>query len=73
MDWGMKNRLGRLVQADGRCFFLPIDHGYFQGPTRKLERPGETIEPLIPFADGLFVTRGCSGPWWIRTTVRPSF
>ncbi len=58
MDWGMKNRLSRLIQSDGRCMFLPIDHGYFQGPTRKLERPGETIAPLIPHADGLFVTRG---------------
>jgi putative autoinducer-2 (AI-2) aldolase len=58
MDWGMKNRLARLIQSDGRCFFLPVDHGYFQGPTRKLEKPGETIQPLIPFADGLFVTRG---------------
>jgi len=38
--------------------FLPIDHGYFQGPTTKLENPGDTIQPLIPFADGLFVTRG---------------
>jgi len=58
MDWGMKNRLSRIIKSDGRCMFLPIDHGYFQGPTRKLEKPGETIEPLIPFADALFVTRG---------------
>jgi putative autoinducer-2 (AI-2) aldolase len=58
MEWGMKKRLASLIQPDGHCFFLPIDHGYFQGPTRKLERPGETIEPLIPYADGLFVTRG---------------
>lgn len=58
MDWGMKNRLSRLVQADGRCFFLPIDHGYFQGPTRCLEKPGETIKPLLPYCDALFVTRG---------------
>jgi putative autoinducer-2 (AI-2) aldolase len=58
MDWGMKNRLGRLIKADGRCFFLPIDHGYFQGPTRCLEKPGETIRPLLEFCDGLFVTRG---------------
>lgn len=58
MDWGMKNRLSRLIQTDGHCMFLPIDHGYFQGPTTKLERPGETIEPLKEFADGLFVTRG---------------
>lgn len=57
-DWGMKNRLSRLIRANGRCQFLPIDHGYFQGPTRCLERPGETIRDLLPYADGLFVTRG---------------
>jgi putative autoinducer-2 (AI-2) aldolase len=66
MDWGMKNRLARLIQPNGRCMFLPIDHGYFQGPTRQLEKPGETIAPLIPFADGLFVTRGV-----LRSCVRP--
>jgi putative autoinducer-2 (AI-2) aldolase len=58
MDWGMKNRLAQLIQSDGHCFFLPIDHGYFQGPTHKLEKPGETIEPLLPYCDALFVTRG---------------
>lgn len=58
MDWGMKNRLAQLVQPDGHCLFMPIDHGYFQGPTRKLEAPGKTLEPLLPYADGVFVTRG---------------
>lgn len=58
MDWGMKNRLAQLIQSDGRCFFLPIDHGYFLGPTTRLERPGETIRPILPYADALFVTRG---------------
>lgn len=58
MDWGMKNRLSRLIKEDGKCFFLPIDHGYFQGPTRCLEKPGETIKPLLPYSDALFVTRG---------------
>lgn len=58
MDWGMKNRLSRLIQPDGKCFFLPIDHGYFQGPTSCLEKPGETIKPLLPYCDALFVTRG---------------
>lgn len=58
MDWGMANRLARVIPADGRCFFLPIDHGYFQGPTTCLEKPGQTIEPLLPYADALFVTRG---------------
>jgi len=58
MDWGMENRLKRLIQPDGHCFFMPIDHGYFQGPTSCLEKPGETIKPLIEFCDALFVTRG---------------
>ena len=58
LDWGMKNRLSRLIGPDGHCQFLPIDHGYFQGPTRCLERPADTIRDLIRYADGLFVTRG---------------
>ncbi len=58
MDWGMKNRLSQLIKPDGHCFFMPIDHGYFQGPTNCLEKPGETIKPLLPYCDALFVTRG---------------
>ena len=58
LGWGMKNRLSRLIKLDGHCQFLPIDHGYFQGPTRCLERPGDTVRDLLPYADGLFVTRG---------------
>jgi putative autoinducer-2 (AI-2) aldolase len=37
---------------------LAIDHGYFQGPTTGLERPGKTVEPLLPYADSLMLTRG---------------
>jgi putative autoinducer-2 (AI-2) aldolase len=66
MDWGMKNRLRQLIQPDGHCFFLPIDHGYFQGPTHCLEKPGETIQPLLPYCDALFVTRGI-----LRSCVNP--
>ena len=58
MEWGMKNRLSRLIQKDGRALFLPIDHGYFQGPTHGLEHPGETIKPIVQYADGLMLTRG---------------
>ncbi len=57
MDWGMKNRLSQLMPK-GRCFFMPIDHGYFQGPTRNLEKPGETVKPLLPYVDAIFCTRG---------------
>jgi len=58
MDWGMRNRLAQLIQRDGRAMFLPIDHGYFQGPTTKLEEPGKTIEPILPYVDAIMLTRG---------------
>jgi len=54
----MKNRLAQLIQADGKALFLPIDHGYFQGPTHCLEKPGETIKPIWQYADALMLTRG---------------
>lgn len=58
MDWGMQNRLAQVIRPDGHCFFLAMDHGYFLGPTHKLEKPGEMVAPLLPFVDALFVTRG---------------
>jgi putative autoinducer-2 (AI-2) aldolase len=58
MEWGMKNRLSQLIQKDGKALFLPIDHGYFQGPTHCLEKPGETIKPIWQYADALMMTRG---------------
>ena len=66
MDWGMANRLSQLM-PDGKCFFMPIDHGYFQGPTRNLEKPGETIKPLLPYVDAIFCTRGV-----LRATIDPT-
>ena len=66
MEWGMANRLAQLIQPDGHCLFLPVDHGYFQGPTRKLEEPRKTLEPLLPYADAIFITRGV-----LRSSVDP--
>ena len=66
MDWGKQNRLSRLLGPDGNCFFMPIDHGYFQGPTTSLERPAETIAPLYPYYDALFCTRGV-----LRSVIDP--
>jgi putative autoinducer-2 (AI-2) aldolase len=66
MEWGMANRLAQLIQPDGHALFLPVDHGYFQGPTRKLEEPRKTIEPLLSYADALFITRGV-----LRSSVDP--
>ena len=60
MEWGMKNRLSRLIQKDGKAVFLPIDHGYFQGPIHGLEKPGETIKQIYQYADAIMLTQGSS-------------
>ncbi len=68
MDWGMRNRLSRIIKPDtGRTVMLAVDHGYFMGPTQKLEEPRKTIEPLLPYADALMLTRGV-----LRTSVDPN-
>ncbi len=67
MDWGMANRLSRTIKPDGHCFYLAMDHGYFQGPTHCLEKPGQAAEPLLPYVDALFVTRGV-----LRAAISPS-
>src|SRR5690242_19278039 len=68
MDWGMKNRLSRIIKAeDGRAVMLAVDHGYFLGPTSGLEEPRKTIAPLLPHADSIMLTRGV-----LRTSVDPS-
>ena len=58
MEWGLENRLARTIKPDGHCFYLAMDHGYFQGPTHCLEKPGKTAEPLLKYVDAVFMTRG---------------
>jgi putative autoinducer-2 (AI-2) aldolase len=59
VDWGLANRLGRILKAPrGRTVMLAVDHGYFLGPTSGLEEPARTIGPLLPYADSLMLTRG---------------
>jgi len=58
MDWGLKNRLSRIIRPDGRTVMLAVDHGYFLGPTSGLEDAAKTIGPLLPHADALMPTRG---------------
>ena len=82
MDWGMKNRLARIFnQKSQRTVMLAVDHGYFQGPTTGLKKPRETITPLLPYCDSLFVTRGIlrncispatSTPIFLRVSGGPS-
>ncbi len=67
MDWGIKNRLSRIIKPDGRTVMLAVDHGYFLGPTSGLEDAGRTIAPLLPYADALMPTRGV-----LRSSVDPS-
>ena len=63
----MKNRMSKIIHPDtGRCLMLAVDHGYFLGPTEKLEVPRRTVAPLLPYADSLMLTRGV-----LRTSVPP--
>lgn len=68
MDWGIKNRTSRIINPKTtRCVMLAVDHGYFLGPTSGLEVPRKTIEPLLPYADALMLTRGV-----LRTSIDPN-
>jgi putative autoinducer-2 (AI-2) aldolase len=59
MDWGMQNRLSRIIQPDsGKTVMLAVDHGYFLGPTSGLHRFQDSIQPLTKHADTLMLTRG---------------
>lgn len=61
----MKNRFSRIIRPENnRCVMLAVDHGYFLGPTERLENPKETIQPLLNYADSLMLTRGV-----LRTSV----
>ena len=67
MDWGIKNRLSRIIKPKTkRTVMLAVDHGYFLGPTTGLEKLGRTIRPLLRYADALMLTRGM-----LRTQVDP--
>lgn len=66
-SWGLKNRLSRMIRPEtGKTVMLACDHGYFMGPTHRLEDPRKTIEPLMPFSDAIAVTRGV-----LRTSIDP--
>jgi len=59
MEWGLKNRLARIIKPqNNRALMLAVDHGYFLGPTEKLENAKKTISPLLKYCDSLMLTRG---------------
>ena len=60
MEWGLQNRLSRIIKPhNNRALMLAVDHGYFLGPTEKLENPKKVIAPLLRHCDSLMLTRGC--------------
>ena len=68
LDFGMRHRLARIFNpSDAHTVMLAFDHGYFQGPTRGLERIDLNIVPLAPYADALMATRGI-----FRSVMPPS-
>ena len=68
MDWGLKNRLAKIIKPqNNRSLMLAVDHGYFLGPTEKLENAKKTIAPLLKYCDSLMLTRGVQ-----RTSVDPN-
>ncbi len=67
MDWGLKNRLSKIIRAkDGHTVMLAVDHGYFMGPTSGLEHLDQMVLPLLRYADTLMLTRGA-----LRTYIPP--
>lgn len=67
-DWGLKNRMSRIFNPkSGKTVMLAFDHGYFQGPTRGLERIDLNILPLVEYADVMMCTRGV-----LRSVIPPS-
>ena len=64
----MANRMHRMFNpVSGNSVMVAVDHGYFMGPTRRLENARATIAPLLPYADALGVTRGL-----LRHSVDPT-
>lgn len=55
----MRNRLARIIKPhNNRALMLAVDHGYFLGPTERLENPSKVIAPLLKYCDSLMLTRG---------------
>jgi len=72
MDWGMANRMASIIRPeDNHALMLAVDHGYFLGPTERLEEPGRVIGPLLEYCDSLMLTRGVQRTSVPSTTRTP--
>ena len=69
MSWGLQNRIASIIKPDdNRALMLAVDHGYFLGPTEKLEVPKKPLSPLLRYCDSLKLTRGV-----LRTSSEPRY
>jgi len=74
MQFGLKNRLYKTLNPKtGKAVMLAVDHGYFQGPTTGLKNLKKAIDPLIPHADCLYITRGMTRNVVDPKTTTPIF
>ena len=72
MDWGLANRMASIIRPeDNRALMLAVDHGYFLGPTERLEEPDRVIAPLLEYCDSLMLTRGVQRTSVPSTTRTP--
>ncbi|MCV0398664.1 MAG: 3-hydroxy-5-phosphonooxypentane-2,4-dione thiolase [Nitrosarchaeum sp.] len=72
MDWGLQNRISKIIKPqNNRALMLAVDHGYFLGPTEKLENPKKVIAPLLKYCDSLMLTRGVQRTSVPATTDTP--
>jgi putative autoinducer-2 (AI-2) aldolase len=72
MEWGLENRIASIIKPNNnRALMLAVDHGYFLGPTEKLENPKKVIAPLLKYCDSLMLTRGVQRTSVPATTSTP--
>ncbi len=72
MEWGLENRIASIIKPNNnRALMLAVDHGYFLGPTEKLENPKKVIAPLLKHCDSLMLTRGVQRTSVPATTSTP--
>lgn len=68
MGWGLNNRIASIIKPhDNRALMLAVDHGYFLGPTERLEDVRAATRPLLKYCDSLMLTRGM-----LRNCVDPN-
>jgi len=58
MSWGLENRISKIIQPDGKTLMFAVDHGYFLGAIKGLEKPKKMMEKISVSTDAIMLTRG---------------